>query len=406
MAKKTLLDNKIENLIQELSAFYRGDYEVLRGEAQQRMEKGEPFSTVFYKVPLGESKREVCFRSQDEGAQTENPQGGPGGIVIDGDTLLEQYQRIFNRATISINGREKSAGDADKSYSKSILVPLFKYGNAASRLVVKSLYLNTVKLLVQISYWEDRGDRDGEMYPAGGETKRYCKKWEEVDVPLRYINHAGKIKECIRDKVNPSLFPRETGPEGIACVINSEEEIDADMIGFTLDAGALSKKQIGKLAFPMDEIGWRKSFRADREIISSERVDPQEIQSKAATEFARFLTLYCLCEDGEAMERLMAAYKARELTQGFTYGIYEEWALQQVYTYLCEHSRQVREEWMHLFDRKDGPFGEYFVGFGFQMEKIRGMELIQRLRVDTQLLSDDELYHRVVEITQRQGEAQ
>ena len=80
MAKKTLLDNKIENLIQELSAFYRGDYEVLRGEAQQRMEKGEPFSTVFYKVPLGESKREVCFRSQDEERRRRIPREDRGEL--------------------------------------------------------------------------------------------------------------------------------------------------------------------------------------------------------------------------------------------------------------------------------------------------------------------------------------
>ena len=122
-----------------------------------------------------------------------------------------------------------------------------------------------------------------------------------------------------------------------------------------------------------------------------------------ATEFARFLALYCLCGDMESMEKLMAAYEVQDLAKGFVYNIYEEWALREVYKHLKEHSQQVRVDWTNLFSQANGPYGDYFVGVSPTIERAKVMELIQRLRNNSQLLANDELYYRVMEITRESG---
>lgn len=374
--RKTKLEQKIDQLIEEKSLCVDLDNREWR---KQCMKMGIPFFQAAHNVFIGPAEAVVCFRSESE---IEKGRSEVSDLhVPDGETLSDQFEWIFTRVNAAINDREQEFADRDRSYSRSIVVPLFKYGNHTSRLVVKKLCLNTIKLLVQITY----------LNKPDSCTKLY------VNVPFLEINHAEKIKESIWRELEA-----EVGSEKSFSDMDDKIDIDADIVGFTLDAAALKKDQLLRLAYTQEDIGWHRSYRTDKEVISSEKLwCKEEIRSDAATQLARYLAVYCLCDDMASINKLLAAYEAEDMTEGFEYNVYEKWAFRQIHAYLLKEPDNVRKDWMKLFGKKDGTYKDYFVagGSSTKIDRQTAMELMERLRKNGQLLSDDRLYHRVMEIT-------
>lgn len=378
---KTKLEQKVEQLIEEKSFCVKSEE---REWYKQCMKEGFPFSLAVHRVCIGPMEQVVCYRSEYEAEKQKESLEDLDLVVPQGVTLSKQYGWLFTRVKNAINDRKQEWGDQDRSYSRNIMIPLFKYGNAASRLVVKALSLNTIKLRVQIDYLDD----------PGVSTKLY------VNVPFSDINNISKIKEYIQREIE-----KEAGLDwDFYSIVNREVDMDADMVGFTLDVTKLSKVQLLKLAITDEEVAWHKSYRADREVISSEKLyRREEIRSEAATQLARYLVLYCLCQDIESIDKLLAAYEAEDLTEGFEYNSYEKWAFRQIHAYLLKDADMVRADWIKLFGSKDGTYKDYFVADSPRTKITRQMvaDLMERLRKNTPLLSDDRLYHRVMEITGR-----
>ena len=371
-------EQKMEQLIEEKSLCVEPEK---REWYKQCMKEGVPFSYAAHGVMIGDAEWVVCFRSENETEKYNGSLDDPDSIVWNGKTLSEQYGWLFTWAKAVINGGKQESGNRDRSYSRNLIVPLFKYGNHVSRLVVKSLFVNTIKLRFQITYLDDPGVCEN-LY---------------VNVPFNEINDIGRIKGYIREQLE-----KEAEPEKLLAFLNGEIDMDVDMTGYTLDVAKLRKDQLLKLAATDEEVARYKSYRADSEIISSEKLwRKEEIRSEAATQFARYLVLYCLCEDIESIDKLLAAYEAEDMTEGFEYNLYEKWAFRQIHAYLLKDAAQIKEDWMKLFGSKDGTYKDYYVGEGryTKIDRQMAADLMERLRKNTQLLSDDVLYHRVMEIT-------
>lgn len=265
---------------------------------------------------FGEPTEELCFRA--EGDPRPQIQYQPSG------DLSGQYNSVFKDVISAINGQETPNV---RSYSKSLVVALFKYiGKSPSTnstppvLAVKYLKANTLTLTFKIDHLD--WIREGTVNGVSGVVPRTV-GYVKIDIPINDINNKNAIlkslpRQVILDAVSNTRFYCTE-----KCDMRYHIDMDrihtvAYLVGiqdFTISAYNMTKKKLELPCFlsrgedgVYEKIWSHKSFATDMEILSSVDLKSDEILDRNTTEYLRLLTLFKIFCENKAYEIFKRKY--------------------------------------------------------------------------------------------------
>lgn len=394
----TSLDEKIQSMINSAvsnmynSPMYRQRF------VYEEASSGESLLWLKYGVRFKDSKATLLFRSESNKEQYIEYSQTYSSITLD-----KEIGNIFDRIIHAINNSNDL--DKDRSYSKSLVVPLFKYANESSRLVIKNLITNTIRLLVTISCydwsWYEPDKYDDPEDLQNTQSDRYHGEIFELDVPINDINNKEKIKDMIYDYIYKyPIGPCELDEECHTIYFMDIDNIDIDIIGFTVDVSGLTKNQIYSISNSDTQVGLHKSYRTDQEVISDTNLYDSELLSMQDTVFARIAVLLTLTKNNNIIEGFIEYYNS---IRDKNVSKHISKTIDILIEYIRSNSNIIIEDWVKIFSRldRDGVskvYPLYYLGYEGVGNIQRIKEIITYLINNTHLLDDKYLTLRAIEL--------
>lgn len=274
----------------------------------------------------------LCFRSESRSEYLKVNHSLPSDTHDDADkfdpseTLQAIIRYIFEDARNAINNRkDENIGSPNaiterrgfaKSYSKSLIVPLFKYYNDNPLLSVCKLKTNTLLLRAKVLCF----DRCPPYDANGDEKGRYHSEELEIELPLKDINNIIAISQTVE------LALQNSGSNVVNIV-----DIDIQILGYTLDVSPLKCEHFYKLSFPLKE---RASFQTDSEILNDYVIPSYTIKRSETIQLIRILTLLYIGKDLESYQKLLCAYQSGVFNQWVEFSVDEQTAVEEISSYL------------------------------------------------------------------------
>lgn len=393
---QTSMDDKINKMIESIcSIFYTQDR---NDKVRQKLKAGHDFADAVYYIDIKRPGPVLCFRSEGDVGIGNKECTDCEATERYAQDLEREYRSIFLRLIKAMNNSRDNP--YDKSYSKGLIAPLFKYCGKNSQLVVKELKLNTIKLLVKLDlfYWDGEGRTAYDQY--GNEIDRYSEEIIEVDIPLDDLANPKRIREAIDKEIYACpIGPYGTDEEDNIFYRMDIDNIDIAVAGFTVDVSSLSRDSIVTLSRGWTGITWHASYQKDQEVISNEYIGSWETFSVVMTEYIRILVLLAVFGLDAELDEAIKLYKTD--TALFTHDSNEQKNFEKILDYIKPCKEDDYKTLLCVRSKKgkgDKVYPDYYVE---QFTKDKLKEMITSLyEGSSNVITNKELYNRIMQILQ------
>ena len=403
----------------------RADKEKVLRELERHIRNGSPLFKTVFGVDL-EPRDILCFRSEKRDNDHQK-NIIPFCTIYDSDEietglsdsldLNKELLQVFRSVRDAINNNSNSK---DKSYSKHLVIPLFKYTENDPVLYIRGVRTNTLVLLVKLTCfdWVETYDNQG------NENPRYHDEKLIVTLPINDFNNFYAVDLS----VDQELEEMPVGPYGVSENGNHHfPMMDIDdveilkILSYTIDASELTRDNFKGMFEDKKIIRGRASFQADGEIITDCVTYDYMIKCSETLQVLRMLTLLYLGEDFESYQKLFNAYKSGVLNRWCDENACEQAALDIIINHLkIQHETELGKyieylcnqgSWLRAYRNEDGVLippklfctKEYKPGDKYYNKKYVGelYRWIKQLHEDTKLFENEELYNMMKRIIEK-----
>lgn len=321
----------------------------------------------------------LCFRAEE---LEKHLQGRPAPCSSEIEckplgSLKSAIEDVFTEVRNTVNGRRDRTA---KSYSKYLIIPLFKYPRPV--LYVRKIRTNTLTLEFKVQVCEQR-------------AKDLFYRHEvalPIDLPLKDINDLTAIDEIVT--------------KALACddrpLTKDGNKIDIVGIwGYAIDVSQLCRDDFGSLTGT--SLGMHKSFRVDGEVVTDCAAPHYVVEASETLQFIRLLTLLAIGEDHDSFQKLMDAYRSGALEQWIPPDPQEQEAVERIYEHLEANWQEEGDAYDEVFEK--GEASSRYPAFTIVWGGVRNLlkwgrlyGLIAKIRAKTELFKNEGLYQAMAEI--------
>ena len=365
-------------------------YDVIDGVTEYR----NPVDKTWYTLEFGEeTKRILHQRAQRR--------------IAEGEEYFLAYMKALDEAryyTLEIEEfvyRHKSnhlqeiqkefgaiKGTDCKSFSTYMAAPLFKYyrGNA---FIFAQQTLNSVQIEFEVHCFDWNGEGSTSWDDEGNEYDRYHEEIFEVNMDLKHLCDKRTMMKTMLELLEEEL--------GSRFQYMDIDYVDFRVTGFTIAVDELDKTAVNTYVKESNDkrmkcIGSHKSFKKDREVISTDIGYPNYmIHSVDVIEIIRCMYILFITELQEELQKVYEAFGKKEFGS-FTNTDIE--AVEWFMAYMEENSVEERREYNSIYDLDSQ---ENMLGIYQLKNRESALHLLEKLK-SAGRFKNEELFQKMISV--------